>query len=209
MQMRAFALILFLGLAAGATAQRQQRFKAAVVGGMSLSQINGDLSAGYRKLGAQAGLQAAVILRPRQEASIELLYAQRGAYHEPFTVPRFSLTLHYVEVPVQWHLYDWLSQGRDNVEFYRMRLDVGLAYGRLMGYRERFDESGLTAALPHLNRNSISWIAGATLFTNRHLGVTLRYQRGINLLYRPGVNAGNYAYSLLEHLVVLRTGWTF
>ena len=55
-------------------AQRQQRFKAGVIAGVTASQIDGDASAGFHKVGLQGGLRGIVVLKPRQEASIEFLY---------------------------------------------------------------------------------------------------------------------------------------
>lgn len=189
----------------------QKRFKAGLLAGMTASQIDGDRSAGFLKVGWQAGGRGIVRLKPKQEASVELLYTQRGSRNEAYALPLFSLTLHYVEIPVQWHYFDWGVYGPtgDDPLFYRVQLNAGLSYAQLLNYREPFNESGIQAALPHLNTSSVSALLGATFFATQHIGFTARYQRGLNWLYRPGKSGGNFAYSLRERFLVFQLMYVF
>ncbi|MCC7507153.1 MAG: hypothetical protein IT259_17735, partial [Saprospiraceae bacterium] len=63
-------LLLLMLLPEGAIAQRQQRFKAGIIAGLTASQIDGDESAGYHKVGLQGGLRGVVILGGKQDASV-------------------------------------------------------------------------------------------------------------------------------------------
>ncbi|MEL6944126.1 MAG: hypothetical protein AAFO82_15815, partial [Bacteroidota bacterium] len=54
--------------------QAQQRFKGAVVAGMNVSQIDGDLLFGFNKFGFNGGVQVSTIFTERWEMSVELLY---------------------------------------------------------------------------------------------------------------------------------------
>jgi hypothetical protein len=193
-----------------AQSQSAQRFKAGIIAGLTASQIDGDESAGYHKVGWQAGLRGAVILKPKQQASIEILYTQRGCRNEPETFPYFSTTLDYIEVPVQWHYSDWLAEAADDADnFYRIQLNVGLSYGRLLGYKDKYEDGfGIAAALPDLNENSFCAMLGATFFATRHLGVTFRWHRALNNLYNPG-DGGNYASSLNEHFLAFQATYLF
>jgi len=56
----------------------QPRFRAGVVAGLSASQIDGDISRGYNKLGFLGGLRVIARLKSRTEASMEILYPQGG-----------------------------------------------------------------------------------------------------------------------------------
>ncbi|MBK9337608.1 MAG: hypothetical protein IPM98_14010 [Lewinellaceae bacterium] len=67
----------FLLLPNAATAQREQRFKAGIIAGVTASQIDGDASARYHKVGLQGGLRHRSVA-PKQDASIEFLFTQRG-----------------------------------------------------------------------------------------------------------------------------------
>ncbi len=97
-----FFTMLF-ALSFSAHAQRNQRFKAGILAGVTAAQIDGDASAGYNKVGLQAGLRGIVLLNQKQDASIEILFTQRGSRNEAKTPPFFKTTLNYIEVPVQWH----------------------------------------------------------------------------------------------------------
>lgn len=171
-----------------AVAQRQPaRFGAGVILGLTASQINGDLSAGYNKLGLQAGIRGIARLRERTEASVEILFAQRGAQStlikdraDPFG---FSLTLNYIEVPVQFHYKDWFIDDDEN-SFWRVSVNAGLSYARFMGYRTGKDGSAVYVVVPdYLKKNDISFLAGISFFANRHLGFTVRYVRSIGYVY--------------------------
>ncbi len=209
-----FAVFFFLFLAQaffpGQAAAQQQRFKAGIIAGVTASQIDGDESAGYHKLGLQGGLKGVVNLKPKQEASVEILYSQRGCRNQPKTYPEFAATLGYIEVPVQWHYKDWLvGDGSDKEDFYRVYLNLGASYSRLLNSEDKYkDGYGIYTALPYLNKNSFCFLAGASFYASRHVAFTFRYHRALNKLYKPGTG-GNYRSSLNEHYLAFQVMYMF
>lgn len=193
-------------------AQRQQRFKAGVIAGVTASQIDGDASAGFHKVGLQGGLRGIVILKPRQEASVEILFTQRGSRNQPDYPPVFSTTLNFVEVPIQWHYRDWAANGDlENPDFFRVYFNVGLSYARLLSYVDDSDGSvaGISPALPDLNKDSFCFLIGASFFATKHIGFTFRYHRALNNLYNPGKPGTNFANTLNEHFLAFQTMYVF
>ena len=166
----------------------QQRFTGAIVAGLTASQIDGDLSAGYNKLGLMAGGRAGILLGDRTETSIELLYVQRGAQNELVqnNPVNFSLTLHYIEVPFQFHYKDWLAQDANNNEFYRVSFNAGVSYARLMNTTVRDDLSAIEVVAPDfLKDNDFSFMLGASFFASSHLGFNFRWVRSFIPIYEP------------------------
>lgn len=193
-----------------AQSQREQRFRAGPIVGLTASQIDGDASAGYHKVGWQAGLRGAAILNKKQQLSIEILYTQRGNINEPKTYPYYKTTLDYIEVPVQWHYADWLVEAANDANnFYRLQFNAGLSYGRLMGYKDAYEDGfGIAAALDDLNENSFCVMLGATFYATKHVGFTFRWHRALNYLYKPG-DGGNYENSLKEHFLAFQAMYLF
>ncbi len=205
-----FAFCLLIFAFSSAYGQRAQRFKAGLIAGLTAAQIDGDASAGYHKVGWQAGLRGITILKPKQQASIEILYTQRGCRNEPKTYPLYSTTLDYIEVPVQWHYSDWLVEAGDEADnFYRVQFNAGLSYARLLGYKDKYNDGfGIAAALPDLNENSFSILFGVSFYASRHLGFTFRWHRALNDLYTPG-DGRNFKNSLNEHFLAFQAMYLF
>ena len=190
----------------------QRRFKAGIIAGVTVSQIDGDGCAGYNKVGLQGGLRVAAILKEKQDASVEIVFTQRGCRNEAKTPPYFKTTLNYIEVPVQWHYHDWLVEdGDESEQYYRVQFNAGLSYARLLGYKDNSDGSiaGITPALPDLERNSFCFLIGASFYASKHVGFNFRYHRAINKLYKPGKPGTNYAYSLNEHFLAFQLMYIF
>ncbi len=177
-------------------ASAQQRFKAGLIAGLNASQIDGDRSAGYHKLGLMGGLRAAAILTDKTELSIELLYAQRGSQSELFPgnnfVP-FKIKINYIEVPVMYNYADWLEEEEDE-EYYKILFGVGLSYGRLIN--TEIEDDALNSPLVRLSdsfsKNDLSFTIGATFFATHKLGVSARWTRSLNLLFdnsKSSINA--------------------
>ena len=193
-------------------AQQTQRFKAGIIAGITAAQIDGDASAGYNKVGLQGGLRGIVVLEQKQDASIELLFTQRGSRNESKTPPFFKTTLNYIEVPVQWHYHDWAANGDpEDPDFYRVHFNIGLSYARLLGYEDDSDGSvaGVSPALPFLKKDSYSFLIGASFFASKHIGFTFRYHKAINKVYRPGAPGTNFANNLSEHFLAFQTMYIF
>ncbi|MBC7773865.1 MAG: PorT family protein [Phycisphaerae bacterium] len=167
----------------------QPRFRAGVVAGISASQIDGDISRGFNKLGFLGGLRVIARLKGRSDASMEILYAQRGCQNELIpsdTDPTpYSLTLNYIEVPIQWHFKDWLVEHEDaKINFHRISVNAGLSYARLLGSKVDDDFNWLNSVAPdYLKKNDLSVVLGANFFFNRHSGITLRWNQSLVLLY--------------------------
>ncbi len=180
-----FLLLAFLPIVLAA----QPRFRAGAVLGLTASQIDGDLSAGYNKLGFQAGLRVITRLKGRMEASMEILFSQRGCRSElipgDFEPRPFSLTLNYIEVPLQWHYKDWLIEYDDaKFNYYKVSFNAGLSYARLFGSKVDDETSWLNGVAPdYLKKNDLGIVLGANFFATRNLGFTVRWNRSLLLLY--------------------------
>jgi len=111
-----------------------QRFKGAVMGGMNLSQVDGDEVYGYKRVGGHFGL-AAILPIKKWDITLETIFNQKGAYEGAQYLDsafgtvingKYDLRLNYVEIPVLAHYTD-----RD-----RFTAGAGFSYGRLVSLNE-------------------------------------------------------------------------
>lgn len=196
----------------------EPRFGAGIIAGLTASQIDGDESAGYNKLGFLAGLRGTARLTERSLLSIEFLYAQRGAQTElirdEFNPFYFKLTMNYLEIPVQWHYKDWLVEYEDEAEnFYRVTVNGGFSYARLLG-QSFVDETNIQlipAIVPdYLRKEDISLLLGASFFATRHLGFTFRWVKSLRPIYNPSdFNPNPWGQTWRPHALYFQTFYMF
>ncbi len=194
----------------------QPRFGAGLIVGVTASQIDGDQSAGFNKLGLQAGLRGITRLGKRTDASIEILYAQRGAQsriikdqYDPYY---FTLRLNYIEVPVQWHYKDWKVKGEDgDPDWYKAAFNIGLSYARYMGTKTKGEPQGLDiVALDYLKKNDLALVIGVNFMATQHIGLTFRYVRSLVSMYDPrDYNPAPYKSSLVSRCLYFQTVYLF
>lgn len=162
-----------------------QTFRAGVVFGANASQINGDFIAGFDKIGLHLGLKVASDITEKMSWSTELLYSERGSrtggrFSDPFTI-----SINYVEIPILISFKDWLKD-----DYYKMHFEAGASLGRIIN--EKVKDVGGNVSIDGLNQTDLSMVVGATVFSNQHLGFTVRYTHSINLLRdekkHPGLN---------------------
>ena len=152
-----------------------QTFRGGVVFGANASQINGDFIAGFNKIGLHLGLKVASDINEKTAWSTELLYSERGSrtgsrFSDPFTI-----FINYVEIPVLLTFKDW-----EQTDYYKMHFEAGASLGRIIN--EKVKDVGGNANIDGLNELDLSLIAGATIYSNQHLGFTVRYTHSVNLL---------------------------
>lgn len=149
-----------------------QTFKAAIMGGGNLSQLDGDRLHGYHRVGATGGLRVNTVFSERWQLGIEMHFTQQGAYRVKNDVPSAdyrSIRLNYAEVPLLLHFKDW------KFLFY-----AGGSYARLINYRviARDGTDGTDQAV--YDPNAFSMIFGATLQANKYYGFDLRWSKTFN-----------------------------
>ncbi len=200
--------LLFIGILFNlhlAAQDQQQRFGAALVLGVNAAQIDGDLYAGYNKLGLQGGIRGITILNEKSEISMGLLFSQRGSQNElnpdDFT-ERIKIHLNYVAVPVAYHYKDWLVD-----DYYRLQVHAGLSYGRLLS--TKIQDLAIDELANEFNQNDISWIAGINYYFNRNFSLGFRYNRSITLLFNNRKNPNINANSLLSHFLSFQGVYQF
>ncbi len=89
--------IIFLFFASTISAQT---FKSGAMLGFSGSQIDGDMQAGYNKLGAFAGVFVKTNFSKITGVKIELNYTGKGATKTTNKIQEFKTHLNYVELPI-------------------------------------------------------------------------------------------------------------
>lgn len=132
-----FLLLFFLS-----SSLHAQRFKGAVMGGMNISQVDGDEVVGYSKVGGHFGV-AAILPINKWDITLETVFNQKGAREKAqYTFWKYDsigstldstlytgeylLKLDYVEVPLMVHYTD-----RE-----RLTVGAGFSYGRLVNAKE-------------------------------------------------------------------------
>lgn len=192
-------LFLLCGCAADLTAQ-EGRFGMGLVLGLNASQIDGDNSFGYNKMGLTGGLKGRVFLRNPLELQTGILYSRQGSRSVFLSRNPWDLhiDLHYVQIPLEFHFKDWLQEKG----YYAFHYFAGLNYGRLVYLSVRDGGFGVPDAgyIP----NDISWFLGAQYQISKPLGVALRYTRSFNLLYDRDKVVGSQYRSMLGYFLSLQ-----
>lgn len=109
-----------------------QRFSAGMSAGFNACQIDGDLLAGFDKIGLTAGIRTVIEFESVWNVSMEFLYSERGSRPDVFNPtydPDINISLKYVEIPVFVSLGDWYQEEGD---YYKASFQAGLSYGRLL-----------------------------------------------------------------------------
>lgn len=189
-----------------------QRFSAAAVAGVNASQIDGDLLAGFDKMGLTAGIKTEVNLESAFKINIEFLFTQRGSKPDIFNPeydPDIEVHLNYAEIPVYVSLGDWWQEKE---EYHKVSAHAGISFGRLISARTfdyfHLNEKSLDKLVPYFNNTDLSWLVGATYHFNSKWAVTGRYTREIVPLLSPEKH--NLAVErLLSYYVTFRMEYYF
>lgn len=212
MPSRVFLLFLCCSvLAGGASAQShffrddQRTFYGGIVGGMNICQVDGDGYGGYHKAGLNVGACVYAQFTPAMGASMELLYAQKGARdvnetYSPYVGQYFAgyyLDLNYVEVPVMFNFFT----------NHKLHASIGGSYSRLLKSKEdlTIDHGyAIDQDKYYFNKNEFSYLAGLTYQLYKGLFINARYQYSINTI-RPAERAiVGWGIDERNHLINLR-----
>ncbi len=182
----------------------QQRFKAGITAGLNASQIRGDATGGYNKLGIAAGLRAITVFTDRTDLTIELTYSQRGSRNDPSEPTEIQINLNYVEVPFIFHYKDWLMEEQN---YYRVQAAAGLSFSRLLK-AEHDDRRGVVEEkTSDFNSNDIGLILGAEFFFTQHWSLSGRWNTSFNLLSDADVSPSRN--TLRGYFLSFRLNYTF
>ena len=173
------AMVLVFGMRYSLSAQ--PRFGAGIVAGINASQIQGDDSAGYNRLGVRAGVRGIAHLSEKADFGLDLLYSMRGSTTE--LVPnnnslRYVIHLDYIEVPVWISYKDWLAPDG----YYRIQGFAGLSYGRLFNTRV-VDVIILEDEQENFAKNDLSLTLGVAYHLSRRFSLGFNYTRSLVPLY--------------------------
>jgi hypothetical protein len=168
-------IILLIMLLTLSPSLMAQRFKGAVMGGMNISQVDGDEVYGYKRVGGHIGI-AAILPLKKWDLTLETVFNQKGAFEGPqyqdsaFGTSingKYDLRLNYVEIPLLVHYTD-----RD-----RYTAGVGFSYGRLVSSQE-IEHDG--AVPPYsdtvtFNKNDYSVLVDLQIRVWKRLKFNVRY----------------------------------
>ncbi|MFN0274845.1 MAG: porin family protein [Chitinophagales bacterium] len=180
--MKRGSLFIFLCTAFSLNAQIQhgkedddfRAFDAGIIAGFNASQVDGDLYAGFYKIGLNVGGIAHINFNKQWSLSFEILYTQKGAHSNPAAGgDNYNLNLGYAEVPVAINYND------QN----RLLFSAGLAYGRLFSIKETINGIDTNNDEAFYN-DELSYHFGGTILIGeeRHFGLNMRYQGSITAI---------------------------
>ncbi len=155
-----------------------QRIMGALIGGVNVTNVQGDDVFGFRKFGLNAGAAAIVPFADKWSVTLETIYSQKGSnhneggrgmdYQERHDYNQYKLVLNYVEIPLLVHYIDreWL------------RVGAGFSYGRLVEVKEW--EDNVRIATTTLNdgpysQNDYSGLLDLQIPIYRQLRFNFRY----------------------------------
>ncbi len=195
-------MVAFLIAGPDSTAQlsTNSRFGFGLFIGLNASQIDGDNSYGYNKLGLSGGIHTRIFVKNYLEAQTGISYSNQGSQSVFLSRSSFDMkiNLQYVVVPFEIHFKDWLQES----DYHKMHYLIGLNYSRLFNYTVR--DGGLGLPEDHYNLNDVSGVVGVQYLFNPHLGVGLKYYRSINLLYDRNRVAGSTYRSMIGYFMQLQ-----
>lgn len=161
------SLLLFLILAGLSISTNGQTFKAALIGGFNLSQIDGDDMAGYDKFGWNAGVKAYAFVEERISLSFEILYSEKGSRASLIDrqfVPPTDIFMQYAEIPILVHYHD--QNG--------MIFGAGVAYNQLFDFQRTVNGVDTSEDDPVPQTNDWTLVGDLTFVIKEHFGINGR-----------------------------------
>ena len=164
-------LVITAFLAASGTKLMAQRFKGAVMGGMNISQVDGDEVYGYHRFGGHIGV-AAILPLNKWDVTLETVFNQKGSYQKPrfpadTLTGEYDLRLNYLEVPLMVHYTDreFITGG------------IGFSYGRMV-YANEEEHGGNDPPYTdsvQFNKNDLSFLADVQIRVYKRLKFNVRF----------------------------------
>lgn len=190
-------LLIILGMVLIGTAAKSQGFTGGLMVGGSVGQITGDEAFGYRKIGLTAGVRAGYDFQSKLSLEMELLFNQKGSKPSKREKPLqgdWVISLNYFEIPVLVGYKDWLSEAED---FYHLVFYTGASYGYL--FSTTFTNQKYGFVQNELKKHDFSFILGTHYYINSHLGLTGRYERSINKLWKKTIPDDRFSNFMLPY----------
>ncbi len=149
-----------------------QTFRASLIGGVNMAQIDGDSLIGFRKYGVNAGMRVVAVLSEQWRVGPEILFSQQGARQEnkPAYFSSFKdIRINAVEVPLMVYFKEW-----------RFTAEAGASFNRVFStqitdWRDR-DETELRP----LKQQYVSVKVGATYYFTPNLGLNVRWSKSLS-----------------------------
>jgi|GEM_PF-3326544 len=184
------------------------RFRLTLLAGFNASQIDGDCSGGFNKLGFNAGGQVNILLDRtdwvgRFQPSIGFGFTQLGSRTvsndfvsgtsnaECVIIDPQRYELAYAQIPVMLHYIDQ-----------RWVFSTGLAYGRLVNFKYSEAGADFTDAKEGAYRtNDVNFIAGTTYYVTRNIGINIHWEHSLYSI--------NSTIRQVHRLVTFRAAYAF
>lgn len=173
-----------------------QTFRASLLAGTNVSQIDGDDLVGFNQFGFNAGMRVVVMLSDRWRIGPEILFSQIGSRRgaNELNASDFGqVTMNTVEVPMMVYFKDW-----------KFTAEAGFAYQRLFNYK--ITSSGgadVTNDIPFRD-DLVNFQAGVTYYPSSNLGFNFRWSKHIS-----DIEANNGNLSLRSRTLSFRVVYTF
>ncbi len=183
--MRKVTIIFALLFLAMVVADAQQVFRAGVMAGLNISQIEGDGFAGYNKAGPAFGIFVNTFFLDDLAGQVEINYSSKGSQRNTtIEDPRyFRIEMHYVEIPLLARYF--LPAG--------FSVESGLSGGYLFSSRERDEVSEIPIITP-FRKTEFAFIAGASWHITQSLELNSRFSYSI-LPVRQHAGGGTYRWN--------------
>lgn len=115
--------------------EEPKTFVGGLIAGVNFSQVDGDSYKGYKNVGLSTGVVVYARLMPNIAASLEILYAQKGAKSNGpqlsnggiTLITKQNILLNYAEIPIQINFFDKR----------RSHFGAGLSYAQLINSKEQ------------------------------------------------------------------------
>lgn len=187
--------LLYLFFSLGLLPLTGQTFRASVLLGTNLSQIDGDDLLGFHRWGANGGLRVVAVLGERWRVGPEILFSQLGARRNRGSINisdfrAFRLTT--AEVPLMAYYKDW-----------RLVAGAGLSYQRIIDYSVEDAGGQDITATTALREDGLAIKLGITIYLTPNWGMNFRWSKQLTDLQQTD------APSLRTRWLSLRAVYTF
>ena len=162
-----------------------QGFTTSLLGGLNISQLEGDNLSGFNKPGFHAGMRTSYALKEKQGLSLEFLFQQKGSSSSlslgsPGSDER--ITLSYLSLPIQYYLNEW----QDESGYYIFRIEGGIVLNYLMDVSST--NSFFDGAIDQFSEFDAGISVGLAYSFTRSLAANIRFERSLLKIYEDPVS---------------------